>query len=72
MTTVLEHKPAIDADEGRMQWRGSHDGIVWTPWSVLTHLHMILPEKFLFVHGRLWVDGAWCTSPVSGYDEDWQ
>ncbi len=69
MTTVLDRD--LTVDEGRMQWRGSHDGIVWMPWSVLTHLDMKLPERFLFVQARIWINGRWNTSPISGYEEDW-
>jgi len=60
----------IDRDTVRMQWRGSDDGIVWSPWSVLAQLHQKIPFH-KFVQGRIWVDGEWFTSPVDTYPEDW-
>lgn len=53
---------------GRMQWRGSPDGIVWGPWSALTHLEMLLPGgPYFAVQARIWAAGQWHTSPIETY-----
>lgn len=53
---------------GRMQWRGSPDGIVWGPWSALTHLTMLLPGgPYFAVQARIWAGGEWHTSPIETY-----
>jgi hypothetical protein len=61
----IEHV-AWMARAGRMQWRGSPDGIVWGSWSILTHIEMPLPcGSYFAVQARIW-DGVdkWHTSPI--------
>jgi hypothetical protein len=56
------------AQVGRMQWRGSPDGIVWGPWSTLTHLTMLLPGgPYFAVQARIRAGGKWHTSPIETY-----
>jgi hypothetical protein len=56
------------AQVGRMQWRGSPDGIVWGPWSPLTHLTMLLPGgPYFAVQARLRMNSEWHTSPIETY-----
>jgi hypothetical protein len=62
----IEHVARM-ARAGYMQWRGSPDGIVWGPWSILTYIEMPLPcGSYFAVQARIWHDGddKWYTSPI--------
>lgn len=48
---------------GRMQWRGSDDGITWSPWHALLSLSQQVPWYFYY-QGRIEVDGRWRVSKI--------
>ncbi len=53
------------AQDGRMQWRGSHDGIIWGSWLPMTHFRMLLPGgPYFAVQARAWGGVGWCNSPI--------
>ena len=50
-----------------MQWRGSNDGIVWSPWAELLDVRELLPP-YEYYQGRILVDGKWRVSMMTAHD----
>lgn len=52
----------------RAQWRGSPEGLTWTPWWPLTDRIMTVPDRLFLKQVRVWIDGEWRYSPVGTTD----
>jgi len=64
MTTATLTRPKKQHVEvGPMQWRGSDDGIRWTPWHSLLALTQKVPRYFYY-QGRVLIDGHWRISKI--------
>lgn len=61
MVTSLERTAPVKI--GRMQWRGSDDGITWSPWRALLSLSQKV-DWYWYYQGRVEVDGRWCVSKI--------
>ena len=55
---------------GRAQWRGSPDGIIWTPWSALhSPDQKIRAPGLKFAQARVEINGQWHTSKIETWPE---
>jgi hypothetical protein len=63
MSTITLTRPEDRDDQIAMQWRGSDDGIVWTPWNTL-HSARQPVDHHLYYQARVFIDGQWITSQI--------
>lgn len=66
-TTNPNHKDdflsLLNAAATKAQWRGSDDGMTWTPWYPMPHPIMTVPCCLVY-QVRVMVKGEWQLSPI--------
>lgn len=64
MRVATLERPKIKLSQiGKMQWRGSDDGIQWTSWYPLLSVDQFV-ERYLYYQARIQIDGWWEMSKV--------
>jgi hypothetical protein len=68
MTCLLERPSPKELRAQKAQWRGSPEGLTWTPWMPMTSTIMSVPKRLLLKQVRVWIDGEWSYSPPGTTD----
>ena len=62
-TATLTRVKQKSSTIGPMQWRGSDDGIRWTPWHSLLAINQKV-DRYFYYQARILIDGRWRVSKI--------